>query len=52
MAILFCIVVVAVLAADLVMVLACLLVGSKSDAKMMDMSISHHHQDDQQFKEE
>ena len=51
MAIVFFVVVVAVLAADLVMVLACLLVGSKSDAKMRDMSIPHH-QDGQQFKEE
>lgn len=47
MAMLICIVVVAVLAADLLMVFACLLVGSKSDAKMNDMSIP---KDGQQFK--
>lgn len=52
MAMLICVVVVAVLATDLLITLSCVIVGSHSDSKMRNMSILNHHQDGQQFKEE
>ena len=45
MAMLICVVVVAVLAADLLITLSCVIVGSRSETKMRNMSIPKHHQD-------